>query len=131
DKPDHAASLRQHDITPIDLVVVNLYPFERTTADPAASTEDAIEQIDIGGPAMVRSAAKNHRYVTIVTDPGQYDLVSNELEGHMGKTSLALRQMLAAAAFTRTAAYDQAISTWLSTRFHSAPTSDEPPRVPD
>lgn len=117
DKPDHAASLKEHGITPIDLVVVNLYPFERTTADPEVSTPDAIEQIDIGGPSMVRSAAKNHRYVTIVTDPKQYDLVSNSLEQNDGKTTLALRQHLAAAAFTRTAEYDTTISKWLSTRF--------------
>lgn len=117
DKPDHAASLKQHDITPIDLVVVNLYPFERTVADENVSTEDAIEQIDIGGPSMVRSAAKNHRYVTIVTDPKQYDSVSTELRTHDGATTLTLRQSLAAAAFTRTAAYDTAISAWLSERF--------------
>lgn len=117
DKPDHAASLEEHDITPIDLVCVNLYPFERTIADPQVTTEDAIEQIDIGGPSMVRSAAKNHRYVTIVTDPKQYDLVSNELEENQGKTLLPLRQHLAAAAFTRTAAYDTAISSWLTARF--------------
>ena len=117
DKPDHAASLEAHDITPIDLVVVNLYPFERTVADESVSTEDAIEQIDIGGPSMVRSAAKNHRYVTIVTDPRQYDRVSTELGAHDGATTLALRQSLAAAAFTRTAAYDTAISQWLSERF--------------
>ncbi len=113
----HAASLKDHDITPIDLVVVNLYPFERTVADPEVSTPEVIEQIDIGGPSMVRSAAKNHRYVTIVTDPKQYDLVSNALEQNDGGTTLALRQHLAAAAFTRTAAYDTAISAWLSARF--------------
>ncbi|MBB6431016.1 IMP cyclohydrolase [Algisphaera agarilytica] len=117
DKPDHAASLEEHDITPIDLVVVNLYPFERTVADPEVSTPEAIEQIDIGGPSMVRSAAKNHRYVTIVTDPKQYDTVTNALKANDGATTLALRQHLAAAAFTRTAEYDTAISTWLTTRF--------------
>ena len=117
DKPDHAASLKEHDITPIDLVVVNLYPFERTVADPEVSTPDAIEQLDIGGPSMVRSAAKNHRFVTIVTDPKQYDLVSNALDENDGSTTLALRQHLAAAAFTRTAEYDTAISMWLTTRF--------------
>lgn len=117
DKPDHAASLDQHGITPIDLVVVNLYPFERTVADPDVSTADAIEQIDIGGPSMVRSAAKNHRYVTIVTDPKQYDRVTNELDANDGRTTLALRQSLAAAAFTRTAEYDTAISRWLAERF--------------
>jgi len=121
DHPDHAASLAAHDITPIDMVVVNLYPFERTVAPrkdaPEVSTPDAIEQIDIGGPSMVRSAAKNHRYVTIVTDPKQYDLVSNSLDENDGRTTLALRQHLAAAAFTRTAEYDTTISKWLSDRF--------------
>ena len=117
DKPDHAASLKEHEITPIDLVCVNLYPFERTVADPGVSLEDAIEQIDIGGPSMVRSSAKNHRFVTIVTDPKQYDSVSNALESHGGQTPLALRQSLAAAAFAKTAAYDQAIATWLGQRF--------------
>jgi phosphoribosylaminoimidazolecarboxamide formyltransferase/IMP cyclohydrolase len=117
DKPDHAASLEEHGITPIDLVCVNLYPFERTVADPSVSLADAIEQIDIGGPSMVRSAAKNHRYVTIVTDPGQYDRVSTALDENDGQTPLTLRQQLAAAAFTRTAAYDTAISTWLRQRF--------------
>ena len=117
DKPDHAASLEDHAITPIDLVVVNLYPFERTVADPEVRTPDAIEQIDIGGPSMVRSAAKNHRFVTIVTDPKQYDLVSNALEENDGGTTLALRQHLAAVAFTRTAEYDTAISKWLTARF--------------
>ncbi len=125
DKPEHLASLREHDITPIDMVVVNLYPFERTVADPDVSTDQAIEQIDIGGPSMVRSAAKNHRYVAIVTDPRQYDLVSSELQANAGKTTLALRQTLAAAAFTRTAAYDTAIATWLDARFHSPPSVDE------
>ena len=118
DKPDHAASLKEHEITPIDLVCVNLYPFERTVADPGVSLEDAIEQIDIGGPSMVRSAAKNHRFVTIVTDPKQYDSVGNALESHGGQTPLALRQSLAAAAFAKTAAYDQAIATWLGQRFN-------------
>ncbi|MEM1109720.1 MAG: IMP cyclohydrolase [Planctomycetota bacterium] len=117
DKPDHAASLSEHGITPIDLVVVNLYPFENTVANPEVTTPEAIEQIDIGGPSMVRSSAKNHRYVTIVTDPKQYDAVTNELNDHGVATTLKLRQTLAAAAFTRTAEYDTAISTWLSARF--------------
>lgn len=120
---DHAASLAEHHITPIDLVCVNLYPFERTVADPDVNTQDAVEQIDIGGPSMVRSAAKNHAYVTIVTDPSQYDTVANDIEYYEGATTLNLRRSLAAAAFTRTAEYDTAISTWMKTRF-----SEYPPR---
>jgi len=123
DKPDHAKSLKDHDITPIDLVCVNLYPFEKTVADPDVVTADAIEQIDIGGPSMVRSSAKNHGYVTIITDPAQYDMVVNDIEHNAGSTTLALRRALAAAAFTRTAEYDAAISTWMKSRFaeHPAP----------
>ncbi|MGB0766777.1 MAG: IMP cyclohydrolase [Phycisphaeraceae bacterium] len=125
DKDDHAASLKEHDITPIDLVCVNLYPFEKTVADPDVSDPDAIEQIDIGGPSMVRSAAKNHAYVTIVTDPAQYDTVANDIEHNDGSTTLALRRSLAAAAFTRTAAYDAAISDWMKGRFAEYPAQKE------
>ena len=123
DKDDHAASLAEHAITPIDLVCVNLYPFEKTVADPDVSDADAIEQIDIGGPSMVRSAAKNHAYVSIVTDPKQYDQVANDIELNSGSTTLALRRSLASAAFTRTAEYDTTISTWMKSRFaeHPAP----------
>ena len=125
DKPDHAASLKAHGITPIDLVCVNLYPFEKTVSDPEVNTADAIEQIDIGGPSMVRSAAKNHAYVTIVTDPSQYDSVANDIEQNAGSTTLALRRALAAAAFTRTAEYDTAISTWMKSRFAEHPSRKE------
>ena len=124
DKPEHAAALDTHSITPIDLVCVNLYPFEQTVADPDVSLEDAIENIDIGGPSMIRSAAKNHRYVTVVTSPRQYDAVSNEVEQNNGATSLGLRRSLAAAAFTRTAAYDTAISDWMKGRFAGAPSHE-------
>ncbi len=117
DHPEHAAALTDHGIAPIDLVCVNLYPFERTVADPAVSIEDAIEQIDIGGPSMVRSAAKNHRHVVIVTDPAQYAEVTAELDTNGGGTTLDLRRRLAAAAFTRTAAYDAAIAAWTAARF--------------
>ena len=125
DKEDHAASLEEHAITPIDLVCVNLYPFEKTVADPDVSDADAIEQIDIGGPSMVRSAAKNHAYVTIVTDPKQYDQVANNIERNSGSTTLDLRRSLAAAAFTRTAEYDTAISTWMRGRFAEYPAPKE------
>lgn len=125
DKDDHAASLTEHGITPIDLVCVNLYPFEKTVADPAVQVADAIEQIDIGGPSMVRSSAKNHAYVTIVTDPMQYDTVANEVEHNEGATSLALRRALASAAFNRTAEYDTAISTWMKDHFNEYPARKE------
>ncbi len=117
DEASHAQAMTDHGIEPIDLVCVNLYPFEKTIAKPGVHDEEAIEQIDIGGPSMVRSAAKNHRYVTVVTDPAQYDRVSQELDARNGATTLALRQMLCAAAFARTAAYDAAIAAWLSARY--------------
>ncbi|MEM9347664.1 MAG: IMP cyclohydrolase [Planctomycetota bacterium] len=125
DKEDHAASLAEHAITPIDLVCVNLYPFEKTIADEQVTDAEAIEQIDIGGPSMVRSAAKNHAYVSIVTDPKQYDSVANNIERHDGSTTLDLRRSLAAAAFTRTAEYDTAISTWMRGRFAEYPAPKE------
>ena len=130
DKDDHAAALAEHAITPIDLVCVNLYPFEKTVANPPpdgkpVSDADAIEQIDIGGPSMVRSAAKNHQYVTIVTDPAQYDTVANDVEHNSGSTTLAMRRSLAAAAFTRTSEYDTAISTWMKSRFSEHPPQRE------
>ena len=125
DKDTHAAALSDHGITPIDLVCVNLYPFEKTVADESVSDADAIEQIDIGGPSMVRSAAKNHAYVTIVTDPRQYDQVANDIELNEGATTLPLRRSLAAAAFARTAEYDKAISTWMKSRFSEHPAPSE------
>lgn len=117
DDEAHQQAMKEHGINPIDLVCVNLYPFEQTVADPNVTDSDAIENIDIGGPSMIRSAAKNHRFVTCVTDPRQYDEVSTELQNHNGATTLALRQRLAAAAFARTAAYDTAISRWMSQRW--------------
>ena len=116
DNPEHAAALRDHAITPIDLVCVNLYPFERTVAQPGVSDEHGIEQIDIGGPSMIRSASKNHAYVAVVTDVKQYDAVITDIENNRGATSFALRQRLAAAAFARTAEYDRAIAAWMSKR---------------
>lgn len=114
DNPQHAAAMRQHGIEPIDLVCVNLYPFEKTIARGGVTQEEAIEQIDIGGPSMVRSAAKNHGFVTIVTDPSQYERVIGELKANKGATTLALRRWLAGAAFARTAAYDTAIAGWMA-----------------
>src|SRR5262245_14810300 len=98
---------------PIDLVIVNLYPFEKTAANPSASFEDLIENIDIGGPSMVRSAAKNHARVTIVCDPSDYDRVLAEIDAS-GEVSSGTRRELAAKAFSHTAAYDAAISGVLS-----------------
>ncbi len=111
--PEHAAALAQHGIRPIDLLVVNLYPFEETVAK-GADFETAIENIDIGGPAMIRAAAKNHDDVTVVVEPQDYALLLAELTQHAGMTTLALRRRLAAKAYARTAAYDAAISNWFA-----------------
>jgi phosphoribosylaminoimidazolecarboxamide formyltransferase/IMP cyclohydrolase len=113
DNPEHEAAAERHGIEPIDLVVVNLYPFEQTVARGAAR-EDIIENIDIGGPSMVRSAAKNHAHVAIVTDPVDYPELLSELGEHGGMTSLDLRRRLAAKAFALTAAYDSAIASWFA-----------------
>lgn len=110
DRPDDAATIAEHGIVPFELVVCNLYPFEQTIAREDVSVEEAIEQIDIGGPSMVRSTAKNHAYVGIVTDPGQYDQVLEALENDGLDESL--RQELAAAAFAMTARYDRAIADY-------------------
>ena len=107
---EHEKAMQEHSITPIDIVVINLYPFEATVAR-GADYDTCIENIDIGGPAMVRSAAKNHESVTIITDPSDYTLVQTEITAH-GNTTLATRKKLAAKAFARTAAYDAAISNW-------------------
>jgi phosphoribosylaminoimidazolecarboxamide formyltransferase/IMP cyclohydrolase len=110
---DHAAALAQHDIRPIDLLVVNLYPFEETVAQ-GASFMDAIENIDIGGPAMIRAAAKNHDDVAVIVEPADYAVLIAELDQHAGMTTPALRRRLAAKAYARTAAYDAAISNWFA-----------------
>ena len=113
DDPDHAAAMDAHDIGAIDLVVVNLYPFVNTVAS-GADRDTIIENIDIGGPSMVRSAAKNHRYVTILTDPTDYRGLYDELAGNDGATTLDFRKRMAAKAFSATAAYDAAISSWFA-----------------
>lgn len=123
DRPSHMDAMRQHGITPIDLVCVNLYPFEETVRRSeleSVSEEEVIEQIDIGGPSMLRSAAKNFDAVAVVTSPDQYDRVVADLRVHDGSLPLSLRRELAAAAFMRTAEYDTAISAWMGTR-KSAP----------
>ncbi len=113
DDADHAAAMAAHDIVAIDLLVVNLYPFEATVARGAARDE-VIENIDIGGPAMLRSAAKNHAHVAVVTDPADYDALTTALDANAGATDLALRKRLAAQAYAATAAYDAAISGWFA-----------------
>lgn len=114
DNAEHAAAMKEHQIEPIDLVCVNLYPFEATVAKPGCTLEEAIENIDIGGPSMVRSAAKNNRFVTIVTNPAQYDSVLEEMKFKSGATGQPLRTELARAAFSLTASYDAAISKYLN-----------------
>ncbi|BAM04460.1 IMP cyclohydrolase [Phycisphaera mikurensis] len=116
DDASHAEALKTHGITPIDLVCVNLYPFEATVAAEGVTRAEAIEQIDIGGPSMLRSAAKNHRYVAAVGDPAAYPRVLAELEAHGGATTLALRAELAAGVFALTAGYDGAIASYLQQR---------------
>jgi phosphoribosylaminoimidazolecarboxamide formyltransferase / IMP cyclohydrolase len=111
-RPGHRAELAAAGIAPFDLVVVNLYPFEETVADPDVEASLAVERIDVGGPAMVRAAAKNHAWVAVVCDPADYPLVESALAA--GGTTKAERRTLAARAFARTAAYDTAVASWLS-----------------
>ncbi|MCC5966839.1 MAG: bifunctional phosphoribosylaminoimidazolecarboxamide formyltransferase/IMP cyclohydrolase [Natronohydrobacter sp.] len=113
DDEAHMGAMQAHGIKEIDLLVVNLYPFEATVARGAGYAE-AIENIDIGGPAMIRAAAKNHGFVTVVTDPEDYLPLLSELDAHEGKTRLAFRQRQAQRAYARTAAYDAAVSTWMA-----------------
>ena len=113
DNAEHAAAMEEHEIAPIDLVVVNLYPFEATVAR-RANRDEIIENIDIGGPSMVRSAAKNHAHVAIVTDPSDYDDLLAELAANDGATSYEFRKRLAAKAYALTAAYDSTISQWFA-----------------
>jgi phosphoribosylaminoimidazolecarboxamide formyltransferase/IMP cyclohydrolase len=119
DNAEHVATVKQHGIPPIDLVVVNLYPFEQTVAEPGVPLHDAIENIDIGGPSMLRSAAKNHDSVTVVIDPADYAAVADGVKA-AGETSLELRRRLAAKVFARTAAYDAAIAAHLAKEFSLA-----------
>ncbi|AQQ70686.1 Bifunctional purine biosynthesis protein PurH [Limihaloglobus sulfuriphilus] len=116
DNKEHTDAMEQHDITPIDLVCVNLYPFEQTIAKSDCTFADAIENIDIGGPSMVRSAAKNNKFVTVVTDPAHYEEVLSEMQANDGCTTTQLRAKFAAAAFSLTANYDAAISKYLNSK---------------
>jgi phosphoribosylaminoimidazolecarboxamide formyltransferase/IMP cyclohydrolase len=114
DDPDHQRQAEESGIEPIDLVIVNLYPFETTIAKPDVTLAEAIEQIDIGGPSMLRSAAKNYRSVTVVTDPRDYDTVLEDIDKHQGETTLALREQLAIKVFNTTARYDHVIAEYLN-----------------
>ena len=113
DLPEHVQAMEANGIAPIDLLVVNLYPFEATVAK-GADFDEAIENIDIGGPAMIRAAAKNHGFVAVVVDPADYAPLKQEMAENKGAVSLALRRKLAAAAYARTGAYDAAISGWFA-----------------
>ncbi|NND42507.1 MAG: bifunctional phosphoribosylaminoimidazolecarboxamide formyltransferase/IMP cyclohydrolase, partial [Silicimonas sp.] len=113
DDSGHAASMKEHGIAAIDLLVVNLYPFEAAVA-AKADYDTAIENIDIGGPAMIRAAAKNHRFVSVVVDVEDYGAVLAELDAHDGGTTYPFRQRLAQTAYARTGAYDAAVSTWMA-----------------
>lgn len=119
--PAHEAAVLEHAIPPIDLVVVNLYPFEATVAKPKVSLHDAIENIDIGGPSMLRSAAKNHDSVTVIVDPDDYNAVAEAIKT-AGETTLELRRALAAKVYARTAAYDAAIAGHLAKEFSGGTT---------
>jgi phosphoribosylaminoimidazolecarboxamide formyltransferase/IMP cyclohydrolase len=116
DKADHKAAMKQHAIDPIDMVCVNLYPFEQTVAKPGCKFEEAIENIDIGGPSMIRSAAKNHKFVAVVTSPDQYGKVLEQMNKNSGAVNDELRGELARAAFALTASYDAGIGRYLNNK---------------
>src|SRR3954463_5719090 len=111
--PSHVAAAKEHGIQPIDMVVVNLYAFEKTASKPGVHFDEVIENIDIGGPSMVRSAAKNFRDVAIVTSPSDYAAIITEMKQHGGEVSLQTKWRLAKQAFATTAAYDAAIASTL------------------
>lgn len=121
----HEAAVKAHGIAPIDLVVVNLYPFEQTVAKPDVTLHEAIENIDIGGPSMLRSAAKNHDSVTVVVDPQDYAEAARQISAD-GGTTLEFRRQLAAKVFARTAVYDGAIAAHLEKEFRAAPAAGLP-----
>ena len=129
DNPDHLKAMESHAIAPIDLLVSNLYPFEATVAK-GASDADCVENIDIGGPAMIRAAAKNHSHVAVLTDPEDYEAFLAELDAHDGAVSFSLRRRLAGLAYARTASYDAAISGWFAGRgFLGDMEKITPPRI--
>ena len=113
DDPSHRAQLAEHHIATIDLVCVNLYAFEATVAVPGCTLAEAVENIDIGGPCLIRASAKNHQDVAVVTDPADYNIVLREMQDSGGNVSLATRRRLAAKAFRLTNRYDGAIADYL------------------
>ena len=114
DNEAHVRQVSENNILPIDLIVVNLYAFEKTVAKPGCTLEDAIENIDIGGPTLLRASAKNYRFVTVVVDPNDYRTVLDEMDGNGGETTLSTRFNLARKVFRITAAYDKAITEYLA-----------------
>jgi phosphoribosylaminoimidazolecarboxamide formyltransferase/IMP cyclohydrolase len=131
DNPDHQAAIRDHAIEPIDMVVINLYPFEETVAREGVTPAEVIEQIDIGGPALIRSAAKNYKDVAVVTSPDMYRQIRTELILDDGALTLATRELLARLAFMRTAIYDAAIFPYLSANLEGAKGSKIFPPIPE
>ncbi|HEX6187754.1 MAG TPA: bifunctional phosphoribosylaminoimidazolecarboxamide formyltransferase/IMP cyclohydrolase [Pyrinomonadaceae bacterium] len=131
DNPEHMAAMEQHGIAPVDMVVINLYPFEQTVAREDITLAEAIEQIDIGGPALIRSAAKNYRDVAVVTSPELYRQIRTEMILDEGALTLATREALARLAFMRTAFYDSAIFPYLSANLEGAKSSQMFPPVPE
>ncbi|MGC1458879.1 MAG: bifunctional phosphoribosylaminoimidazolecarboxamide formyltransferase/IMP cyclohydrolase [Steroidobacteraceae bacterium] len=123
------AAMAEHQIAPIDLLIVNLYPFASAVSKLQCSYEEGVENIDIGGPAMLRGAAKNHEFVTVVVEPRDYPRLLAELEAHDGHTSFELRAALAATAYAHTAQYDTMVSQWLMRQHHIAPATF-PPTLP-
>ena len=136
DNAEHVAAMKQHDIAPIDLVCINLYPFAQTIAKPNVTFEEAIENIDIGGPSMIRSAAKNHRFVLVVTSPDRYEKVLGDMREHKGSTCGKHRLKQAQRAFQHTAEYDALIQNYLAQQVESrvaagqSDTGDLPPKLP-
>lgn len=131
DNPDHQSAMHEHDIEPIDMVVVNLYPFEETISREGATVAEAVEQIDIGGPAMIRSAAKNYKDVAVITSPDMYRQIRTELILDEGALTLATREQLARLAFMRTAIYDSAIFPYLGANLDGARNSKVFPPIPE
>ncbi|QOV91592.1 bifunctional phosphoribosylaminoimidazolecarboxamide formyltransferase/IMP cyclohydrolase [Humisphaera borealis] len=127
DNPEHAAAMKSHDIKPIDLVVINLYPFKKTIEKPGVTFEEAIENIDIGGPSMVRSAAKNHHFVLVLTSPDRYEKALGDLRKHSGSSCAQHRLKQAQRAFAHTAEYDTLIATYLEKVVNGAGTEASQP----
>jgi phosphoribosylaminoimidazolecarboxamide formyltransferase/IMP cyclohydrolase len=114
DKKEHVDSMNEHGIIPIDMVIINLYPFKKTIEKPGVSLEEAIENIDIGGPAMLRSSAKNYRSVTVITDPADYSAVLSEMSSNSGAVSVETNKRLAVKVYKLTSEYDAMITNYLS-----------------